>query len=461
MHTMKKNWLILFILAITVAIPPVTAGYGRLASAKRTPDGELRAFDLERAARLLAWRPDLYEQAGLEYSGSGNFSRAILMFNLARQHHMLTTAGQLKLGDAYLNSGDTDNAIREWESLLNEGQAIAGAAQRLSNGYQSKGQDESEKRVLRQWLAVDPQATEAASRLGLLLAASAPEEALPLLEQAAGASPEAASRYQNLISALKSDGPDAYRLTLTGQALANLYEWKLARAAFEGALQADATYAPAWAWLGITDLRTNSPGAQAKLEKAVALDGASAPIRGMLGLYLETEGKLPEAETQYRQAAGLEPQNPAWWLALARILSRRDLTAALDTYQHAIDLDPQNAASWFALAAFCVENDVYIQDYGLDAALSAYALAPETPQYMDMLGRALAASGETDSAEAMFQKAITVAPKSAAPKLHLALLYLQSGRPAQSKDLLEETLQSDRDGPYGTQAQKILARYFP
>jgi Flp pilus assembly protein TadD len=113
------------------------------------------------------------------------------------------------------------------------------------------------------------------------------------------------------------------------------------------------------------------------------------------------------------------------------------------------------------MAVFCIENEAFVQDYGLDAALRAYALKPGNLQYMDTLGRALAASGESDSAEALFLKAITTAPQDAAPVFHLGLLYLQTNRGAEAKARFQEAVQLDPDGPYGTQAKKALERYFP
>jgi tetratricopeptide (TPR) repeat protein len=459
---MKQNCLILCLLVMVTCSIPLGTGLAHLSSAASTSDNRQRAFHLEQAARLIPWQPDLYEQAGMAYQASQQRDRAILLFNLARQHGTLSPLGKFELGKAYQNSGDNGNSIRTWEELLEEGQLIGQAAPLLAEAYQAQGDTANEERILRRWLNFDPLDTQANQRLGLLLSPDSPAEALPLLEQAAASKPITADHLQGLINALKNTtAPPAYRLTLTGQALVSLSEWKLARTALTSALQADPTYAPAWAWLAITDLRTNSPGAEQKFTQALALQDNSAPIHSLYGIYLEAENRLPEAETQYQLATRLEPENYAWWLALARVLSRRDLAAALETYRHAVDLDPQKAETWYSLAAFCVENEAFLQEYGLEAALRTYALDPQNPHYMDLLGRALAASGEAESAEAMFRQAIAAAPQQAGAKFHLALLYLQNGRMTESKTLLEETLHIDGDGPYGVQAESLLARYFP
>jgi tetratricopeptide (TPR) repeat protein len=459
---MKRNWLILLALAAIITVPPIATGYRYLEQAETSISGSESSRYYESAAKILFWQPELYEKAGLKAGISGDQARAIEMLTLARQKGVLSPNGQLYLGDVYLLSGAVDNAIAEWESLLSEGQETASVCPRLMKEYHTQGRYDAEERVLRKWLDFDPINPEANERLGLLLTANDTPEALPLLERAAADSPEAAARLEELLSALQqADVPATYRLTLSGRALANLGEWALARHAFEHATQVDPTYAPAWAWLGLARQRTGIAGAQEALEKALALDSSSALIHAMLGLYLESRGEFAQAEAQYTTATKLEPENPAWWQALGRVVAQRDLVTALEHYLRATELAPQDPETWYAMAVFCIENEAFVQDYGLDAALRAYALKPGNLQYMDTLGRALAASGESDSAEALFLKAITTAPQDAAPVFHLGLLYLQTNRGAEAKARFQEAVQLDPDGPYGTQAKKALERYFP
>ena len=456
---MKRNWLILLALILLIIVPPALTGYNHLKKAESATPESSRYYEL--AAKILFWRPELYEKAGLAAAESDP-QRAIGLLRLARQKGRLSPAGRAALGEAYFASGAEANAISEWESLLNEGQETGRIGPRLASWYHTQGRYNDEEQVLRQWLTIDPTNVEANEGMGLLLAASASPEAFTRLELASAASPEAARRLEGLLTALGSpDSPPAYQLTLAGQALANLNEWILALSAFERATLADETYAPAWAWLGLARQQTGQADAQPAIERALALDTASAPIRGMAGIYWQTERNYPRAEEHYLAATQMEPGNPAWWLALAAMISQRDIPAALETYLHATQLAPTDANTWYTLAAFCVENGVYIQDRGLDAALRAYALAPDNPQYMDMLGRLLAADGETDTAEEMYKKAGAADPQNAAPRFHLALLYLQTNRPAQAKNSLQEVNALDPGGQYGAQAQKLLERYFP
>ena len=455
--------LILLLISALIVCQPLVTGYVNLARAEGTSDQLEASRYYESAARLLSWRPDLYEQAGLT-AFHADPRRAIQMLVTARKKGALTSSGQVSLGDAYLASGETDKAISEWESLFNGKQETGNIAPRLAREYHSQGQYNAETRVLRQWLEFDPINADASGRLGLLLAASAAPEALPLLEIAAASSPESASRLKGLIAALKTPADDpAYRLALCGQALARLDEWPLAEQAFSHAVDTNPGYAAAWAWLGLARQQNKAANALEALEYANRLDGKSAPLHAMLGTYWVRAGQVQKARAEFDMAAQLEPSNPAWWLALAGTASQTDLTSALNAYLQAVNLAPQDGENWYALAAFCVENNAYLEDYGLDAALRAFALDPKNPAYMDMLGRAEMGTGQPDAAEVMFKKALAAgAPNTAfIHHFHLGLLYLQTGREAQAKDEFQQTVKLDPQGPYGKQAKMLLERYFP
>jgi tetratricopeptide (TPR) repeat protein len=285
-----------------------------------------------------------------------------------------------------------------------------------------------------------------------------------MLNRASAASPEAASRLDGLISALKTSADDpAYRLALCGQALARLGEWPLAQQAFSHAVDANPQYAAAWAWLGLTRQQNKAAGALEALEYAIKLDGKSAPMHAMLGTYWMKADNAPKVRAEFELATQLEPSNPVWWQALANAAAQTDLTSALNAYVQATKLAPQDATSWYALAAFCVENNAYLEEYGLSAALRAYALDSKNPAYMDILGRAQMGTGQTDAAEAMFKKALAADEQGTAflYHFHLGLLYLQAQREAQAKDEFQQTVKLDPQGPYGKQAKALLERYFP
>ncbi len=463
---MKWFYRFLFLLSITalIALPPILAGYQNLALANYTQNTADASRYYELAAKQLFWQPSLYEKAGLASLMSRNNSQhAIQLLTIARENGVLSPAGQIGLGDAYQAIDESDKAISEWENLLSENKEIPTASLRLAIAYHSAQNYEAEQRVLQKWLNADPTNPDASERMGILKAASASPDALALLENAASSSPLSAARLEKLITALKTSSKESsYPLMLCGQALAQMGEWILAEKAFSLAVENNPQYAIAWAWLGFAQQNNKSPAALQTLIKAINLDAKSAPIRLFMGAYWQQAGKPQKAQFEFKKATELEPGNPAWWLALGGAQATDNLPEALKSYTQAVNLEPQNPANWYALATFCVENNAFIEDYGLQAALRAYALAPKNPLYMDMLGRAQMAAGQWQAAEVMFNKALAAGDtlQTTSYHLHLGLLYLQTNRGAQAKYEFENIVKSDPSSVIGRQAIKLLERYF-
>ncbi len=458
----RERLLILLLLAGLAVLPPLAYGYACLERAARAATDAEASADFETAARLLFWRADLFEKAGLRAGAEP--SRAMRLLESARANQALSPAGLVALGDAYLATGDTTRAVTEWETILQYKTIPAQVYPRLAQQYHAAQKYSAERRVLNLWLDSDPTNPQASEWMGRLLAAEASPAALSLLQNAATQSPQAAARLEQLITALQTPAPTdepAYLLALCGQALAGMGEWRLAEQAFERAAQANPQYASAWAWLGSARQHNHSVGSLSALENAIRLDGNSAAIHAMLGNYWQNEGELKKAVPEFQSAVQIEPSNPAWWLALAG--AQTDLAAALNAYIKAVNIAPDQAGYWYALAAFCVEKDAFIEDYGLNAALRAFALEPKNPDYIDMLGRAQLAIGQWQAAEVSFNTAINLAAPSqlALYHFHLGLLYFQTERKAQAKDEFEQTLRLDPSGTPGVQANLLIQRYFP
>ena len=442
----------------------VLPGYTSLISAKNESTPHARSNDYEFAAQRLPWAVELYEEAASAALQANEYTRAITLFQTARQKSALTPAGQFELGKAYFLNGDHENAIAEWQALPNGDPATVSAAPYLADAYHAQARFDDEEQVLRQWLALDPNNADAQYRLGLLLFADASPEAIPLLEFAATDSPALKPAAEGLGAALKTAliaGPPAARLTYCGQTLAASGAWSLALLAFSRATQADGNYAPAWAWLGEARQQTGGDALDA-LQRAVRLAPDSAQVHALFALYWQRQGNWQKAHDSFDAAARLEPQNAAWQISLGETyLHLGDLMTALAYYQNAVKLSPEDAQTWRALALFSIENHMDVDNVARNAALRAYALDPENAQGLDILGRALIESGQYDSAEVFFKKALESAPQDAAPAYHLALLYLQTDRPDLAKKYLQSAQALDPDGLVGEQASGVLARYFP
>jgi tetratricopeptide (TPR) repeat protein len=444
----------------------VWLGFGdlRLERAQQARDPLTAAADYEAAARVLFWRRDLAEKAASAALQAEQPTQAIQLFEQARAQNGLSPAGQLQLGQAYLQTGAVEQAIREWQGLVNGGPASGEAAENLAKLHRERGETALEIWALRQWLAVEPTQADASERLGRLLAASAAPEALTWLKVAGSANPQAAARLERLVSALETPAPEpAYRLALCGQALAELGAWPLAESAFAQAVKVNPNYASAWAWLGLARQANGTAEAALALTTALRLEPNSAALHAMQGTYWLRTNQPAPARAEFERATQLEPTNPIWWQGLADAAAQSDLPAALAAYLQATQLAPKNPQTWAVLATFCVQNNIYLEEYGLEAARRAEALDPGQPFYLDLLGRAYLGLGQAAAAEPLFNQALAADPDGPTYiyHLHLGLLYLQTERQAQARAELEKTVQLNPQGAYGQQAKNLLERYFP
>ncbi|GAB4491186.1 MAG: hypothetical protein Fur0016_22750 [Anaerolineales bacterium] len=460
---MKRNVAILLALLLLAGLPPLGFGYFNRYQAEtlrqKFPAQASRQY--ETAANLLFWQPGLRERAGLTAFEGGEMQRALSLLLNAQERDSLSPEGLLALGEIYAHIGDFDSAYAQaWRPLSQAGFASPALFTRLAQ-YAAHQQDfPLEASSLTRLLELAPQNAPARYRLALLQAVDNPQTALVTLQQARD--PASHLLRQSLEQALLQEDP-AYRHILIGRALANLNEWSLALNGFRAAARENPQYAEAWAWQAeaLYQLGAETSRVEQDYQTALTLNPNSAGIQAMAGLYRERKRDYPQAEAYYLRAVQLEPRNPAWRLALAAVVARRDLPAALAHYQAATQLAPDDPSTWLALATFSVEYQAFLEEAGLEAALRAYALEPENPTVLDLLGRALAASGQIETAQIIYERAIALAPNQPAPHFHLALLYLQTNQHAQARQALENTTHLDPNGPYARQAQEILARYFP
>jgi len=453
----------LLLLSLLIGLPPFFWGYINLYWAKNSSSIMDASIYYETSARFIIWEPGLYEKAGLTEKNSP--SRAIMLLTKAREKNSLSIEGKIALGDAYNSNNDNKKAIELWEEILIIDPKNQNTISRLVYAYHSIQNFSREEGLLTHWLSFDEKNIEANKHLGILLASDASDKALLYLKKASNASSFEKSTLSDLILAMNIPNSDmSFKLVNSGQALANLGEWRLAERSFSSATGMNPHYAMAWAWLAIARQHNSSPGALKALQQALELDQTSASINAMAGTFWQISGDNKESQQFFTRSTQIQPENPAWWLALAQVTAKTDLTVALNAYVQAANLAPQEAKYWSKLALFCVENNIYMQEYGLKAALRAFSSDPENPSFMDLLGRVQMAIGQNKAAEVMFLRAIHSGNDSTISSsyyLHLGLLYLRMEKNDAAKTNLKKATELDPGGIYGIQAKSLHDRYFP
>ncbi len=458
------NGLLLVALFTLVAAPLVASGvrYQQDAELAATEDRYSDAAEYyEQAARRLFWDDTLWGEAGRAALMAGDLAGAVRLFGEAQN---LSARNGLALGDAYWQIGQPAQAIDVWQELLRTGQASGDLYERLVKAYWETGEYAAAIENLHLLVDLEPGNAGAHYQLGLLLTATHPEQALPHLMRAASLDPQLDPAVQILRAGLNRallEDDRAYQYAEAGRSLASLGNWALAAEAFRNALSINPQYAEAAAWLGETYFQLGQDG-YPYLQMALKLEPNLAVVHVFYGLYWQRSGKLEIALAEFREAASLEPQNPAWQILAGDASARSgDVMAALVYFEQAVLLAPTEPDYYQALVIFCVQYNVEISDTALPAALQLVALAPNDWQSWDALGQVAMATGSLDEAEGLYLKALGIATQEAAIHLHLGILYLQTNEPVSAYDHLVKAKTYDVQDVYDAQVERLLERYFP
>ncbi len=433
---------------------------------------QVHLVELERQSRFLEayhwqpWRHNLLEQAGAFALSQNNPQQAIALLTQARQKNSLTPAGQLTLAEARWQNGQSQDALREWETLraqnlLQDPQLL----QRMARHYHQNAEFAREAEILQTGLALMPNQVDFLWQFGLLKMAESPLEAIPVFEQIRTLDAQTEYPLTDLLRSLDRaslNDSSAYQLTLSAQSLAALGEWNLARLALERATTNDPSYAPAWAMLAEARQQTAQPQALEALQRAIHLNPQEASAHAYLGLYWQRQNQPEKAALAFQRALELEPGNPYWLISLSETsFANGQLTAA---YAYAIQstrIAPQNADTWRALAFFCLRTEACLKQDGLSAALKVRQQTPNDWRSAHLLGQVFMALGEDSSARALLKRAIQLAPQEAAPRYHLGLLHLRRVETDLARENLQEAFLLAQGSPLAETIQRVMERYLP
>jgi tetratricopeptide (TPR) repeat protein len=306
-------------------------------------------------------------------------------------------------------------------------------------------------------------------QLGLVWAATQPEEALPYLSRASELDPalgkQASRLAQNIRIARLKDDP-AYTLLEAGRALGEMNEWALAAEAFRRAAQTRPDYAEAWAYLGeaLQQLPVAQSGGEGltELDHALQLDPKSLSAHLFLSLYWQRQGQLDQALGYLKKAAALYPDHPTLQTEMGHVLALQgDLEAAQQAYQKATELAPQDPVYYRLLAAFSLEHNYQLSQTGLPAARRALLLSPDDPASLDMLGQVLLNLGDIANAKRFFERAILQQAEYAPALLHLGLINIDEGNRQAAYEKFHQALSLAPGTITADQAQRLLDNYFP
>lgn len=331
--------------------------------------------------------------------------------------------------------------------------------QALLRHYWNQNDLTSARSVLEEWIELGGEDPQSYLQLGILLAATQPEDAIDPLRKAQQLSekpiPLASALIRAIEDAREANLP-AYTLASVGQTLTRYTEWTPAVWAFEAALALDPEYAQAHAYLGLALDRSGQDGFE-HMQTAVSEQPQNPLAYAFLAYHWQMKAQPTIAKIYLEIAARLDATNPAISAQLAQVFADLgDLEAAKNALRISVTLAPEDAQFWYLLARFSIERGIEIQTLGIPAARNALLLDRQNPAGLVLLGYAHLTLGNFDLAERLLWRAVQMNPKLAETQYYLGLLRRMQGDPDRARAAWEYARLLDPDGAIHELAGRML-----
>jgi tetratricopeptide (TPR) repeat protein len=448
---------------------------------------------LAQAAEMVPWRGDLWELAGKYALKDGEVQLAIGHLKKAYILNNLSDDGFLALAGAYHQAGELEAAIQVWQAAIQHGTSQDQIYPQMLQGQLQRQDYSGAISTLYHLTGLNPASADWHYQLGLLLAARDPELAVAHLLQAAELDQKMSLPVRNLADSIQSAlwvNDPAYRLLSAGRGLASLEEWDLATEAFRQATLARPDYAEGWAFLGEA-LQHHKPGSNTvlnspsqtpcgcgeepaqqgnnikdasliALDKAIALDPASLSANTFMALYWQRKNNYEQALPYLKNAASLDPHNPAVQAELGNTLALLgDLAAGLKYYQQAAHLATHDPTYQKQLVLFSIRYRYQLEEVGLPAAQNAALKFSKDPECQDLIGQILFLLEDFQGAEDHLLQAIRIDTNYAPAYLHLGQLYLKRGNKLIAEVYLSKAVLISPSASTADQARQLLETNIP
>jgi TolB-like protein/Flp pilus assembly protein TadD len=216
---------------------------------------------------------------------------------------------------------------------------------------------------------------------------------------------------------------------------------------FQAAVDADSTFAPAYAALAATYSALGlvfygeppgetRPKTLVAARKALELDPDLAEARGLLANALQKDWHWAEAEAEYRRAIELSPSDAGAHAGLADwLLCQGRTEEALASARRAQELDPL-AFNGIQVGWILFQARRY--DEAIRELRTALTIAPKNPMALWYLGFALTGARQFDEAITTLEGAASISDRSSAVLGVLVRAYAGAGRRTEALRVLEE-----------------------
>lgn len=371
--------------------------------------------------RQQPWQSDLWVRLAKKQFTDHQFSQTIQSLNNASSSEPLKFDELIMLGQAYLNSDQSEKAYSIWQGLVNYPNLTSDNYYQLVQTQQTNSDWYGAFQTLLHWQHAEPENREMLYNLALSQLIFDPQNAgdtFALIED------KKLKSVDIVIPKITENENFIYKIVLAGNYLASIDEWNYATAAYGYVTRLDPEYAEGWAYYGNALLRTGKSGYFA-LEKAVRLSPQSKIARAYLAAYERSQDNFDQSLSIYQNLSKEDPDNIVWLQELGQTyVMAGDLEQALKYFVLATESEPENIECWLALAKFSGNYKYEIQSIGLIAARKALSIDEKNWEANDVMGWLLIILEDYSSAERFLTKAYESNPESDLVNLHLGQLFI-------------------------------------
>lgn len=276
-------------------------------------------------------------ELGAALSEAGLFKEAAMELNAAVNLNPSNTETVMRLARAYLALKDIPAAGRALESAVARGYDSAPLYALLASVYEQSGHVENAIPAMRLAIERDPQSEQYRFLYGMLLTNSlAPKAAVIRLEEAIKLFPNSARLWLAL-------GIAHFKGGINDQAAT----------AFLRSIELDKNFAPAFAYLGMTNVEIGQyDEAIKRYEQALAINEKLGVVEYLIAdvLLRQTTADVARTEAHLVRAVKLEPTFAPARLALGKLYSRTNrLNEAAAEFEQVVKLDPELAEAYYQL----------------------------------------------------------------------------------------------------------------
>ncbi|MGD0411156.1 MAG: tetratricopeptide repeat protein, partial [Verrucomicrobiota bacterium] len=167
-------------------------------------------------------------------------------------------------------------------------------------------------------------------------------------------------------------------------------------------------------------------GAETLWRATLAKNSGSWMAHNELGLIRLGQGKLDEADDEFKIALALHPDDEKSYNNLGTVLSRRgEVAQAIAYFRKSLDLQPADAKAHDNLGVALFQQGQVVE--AIAHFRKALDLEPDLANAHDNLGIALLQQGEAGEAVAQFRKALDLRPDLAKARENLGVALLRKG----------------------------------